>query len=121
MMTQQAMPDTSSTQPTARTREISPVGWDPLSCPIDLMGASMPFARNAEVYGEGEPAEYLYKVISGAVRTYKVLTDGRRQIGAFYLAGDMFGLEIGEVLVAAHGLTGLLVPGDQCRVGDRLG
>jgi CRP-like cAMP-binding protein len=60
------------------------------------MGASMSFARNAEIYGEGEPAEYLYKVISGAVRTYKVLTDGRRQIGAFYLPGDMFGLEIGE-------------------------
>jgi CRP-like cAMP-binding protein len=60
------------------------------------MGASMSFARNVEIYGEGEPAEYLYKVISGAVRTYKVLTDGRRQIGAFYLPGDMFGLEIGE-------------------------
>ena len=34
--------------------------------------------------------------ISGTVRTYKVLTDGRRQIGAFYLPGDIFGLEIGD-------------------------
>ena len=64
---------------------------------IELMGAAMPFARNGEIYGENEPAEYLYKVISGAVRTYKVLNDGRRQIGAFYLPGDIFGLEIGEV------------------------
>ena len=35
-------------------------------------------------------------MISGTVRTYKVLNDGRRQIGAFYLPGDIFGLEIGE-------------------------
>jgi len=60
------------------------------------MGAPMPFARNAEIYGENEPAEYLYRVISGTVRTYKVLNDGRRQIGAFYLPGDIFGLEVGE-------------------------
>jgi CRP/FNR family transcriptional regulator, nitrogen fixation regulation protein len=63
---------------------------------IDVMGAPMSFARNAEIYGEGEPADYLYKVISGTVRTYKVLTDGRRQIGAFYMAGDVFGLEMGD-------------------------
>jgi len=63
---------------------------------IDLMGAAMPFGRNAEIYGENEPAEYVYKVLSGTVRTYKVLNDGRRQIGAFYLPGDAFGLEIGD-------------------------
>ena len=60
------------------------------------MGAPMQFARNAEIYGENEPAEYLYKVVSGSVRTYKVLNDGRRQIGAFYLPGDVFGLEVGD-------------------------
>jgi CRP/FNR family transcriptional regulator, nitrogen fixation regulation protein len=63
---------------------------------IEMMGAPMPFARNAEIYGENEPAEYLYKVVSGSVRTYKVLNDGRRQIGAFYLPGDVFGLEVGD-------------------------
>ena len=56
----------------------------------------MSFARNAEIYGESEPADYLYKVVSGTVRTYKVLNDGRRQIGAFYFPGDIFGLETGE-------------------------
>jgi CRP/FNR family transcriptional regulator, nitrogen fixation regulation protein len=63
---------------------------------LEVMGAVMPFARNAEIYGENEPADYLYKVIGGAVRSYKVLNDGRRQIGAFYLPGDIFGLEAGE-------------------------
>jgi CRP-like cAMP-binding protein len=60
------------------------------------MGAAMSYPRNAEIYGESESAEYLYKVVSGAVRTYKVLNDGRRQIGGFYLPGDLFGLEFGE-------------------------
>jgi CRP/FNR family nitrogen fixation transcriptional regulator len=64
--------------------------------PIEQGGASMPYARNAEIFGENEPAEYLYRVISGAVRTYKVLNDGRRQIGGFYLPGDVFGLEVGD-------------------------
>jgi CRP/FNR family nitrogen fixation transcriptional regulator len=58
-----------------------------------MMGAPMPFSRNVEIYGEDEPAEYIYKVVSGAVRTYRVLNDGRRQIGAFYMPGDVFGLE----------------------------
>jgi CRP/FNR family transcriptional regulator, nitrogen fixation regulation protein len=56
----------------------------------------MTIGADAEIYGEGEPADYLYKVLSGAVRTYKVLIDGRRQVGSFYLAGDIFGLETGE-------------------------
>ena len=63
---------------------------------IELIGVPMSFARNAEIYGEGEPADYLYKVVSGAVRTSKVLSDGRRQIGAFYFPGDTFGLETGD-------------------------
>jgi CRP-like cAMP-binding protein len=68
----------------------------PLTGPIEMMGAPMSFGRNAEVYGEGEPADFVYKVVSGTVRTYKVLADGRRQIGAFHLPGDVFGLEAGE-------------------------
>ena len=60
------------------------------------MGARMSFARNAEIYGEGERADYLYKVVSGTVRTSKLLADGRRQVGGFYLPGNIFGLEAGE-------------------------
>ena len=67
-----------------------------LGSAIEMMGAPMPFARNAEIYGENEPADYLYKVVTGVVRTYKVLNDGRRQIGSFYLDSDIFGLEVGD-------------------------
>ena len=65
--------------------------------PIGLIGAPIRFARNCEIYGEDEPAEYLYQVISGAVRVYRMLDDGRRQISAFYLPGDVFGVEAGDV------------------------
>jgi CRP/FNR family nitrogen fixation transcriptional regulator len=68
----------------------------PMIGSIETMGVSMPFARNMEIYGENESADYLYKVVSGVVRTYKLLNDGRRQIGSFYLPGDIFGLEIGD-------------------------
>jgi CRP/FNR family nitrogen fixation transcriptional regulator len=61
-----------------------------------MMGAPMSFGRNAEIYGDGEPADYLYKVVSGAVRTSKILADGRRQIGAFYVPGDIFGIEAAD-------------------------
>ena len=62
---------------------------------VELAGVAMPFDRNAEIFGEGEPADYVYKVLTGSVRTYRVLNDGRRQIGAFHLPGDVFGLEPG--------------------------
>ncbi|MBV8697490.1 MAG: helix-turn-helix domain-containing protein [Bradyrhizobium sp.] len=55
------------------------------------------YNRGAEIFGEAEPAEYVYQVIDGAVRSYKLLSDGRRQIGAFHLVGDIFGLENGPV------------------------
>jgi CRP/FNR family transcriptional regulator, nitrogen fixation regulation protein len=63
---------------------------------MELMGTHMTFGPNEEIFGENEPAEYVYKVTKGAVRTYKILNDGRRQIGGFYLPGDIFGLEIGK-------------------------
>jgi CRP/FNR family nitrogen fixation transcriptional regulator len=63
---------------------------------VDLVGLPAGYARNVEIYGEGEPSDYYYIVVSGAVRTYKVLADGRRQISAFHFRGDFFGLEADE-------------------------
>jgi CRP/FNR family nitrogen fixation transcriptional regulator len=60
-----------------------------------LVAAEFCYGKDEEIYGEDEPAEYVYQVIGGAVRTYKLLSDGRRQIGAFHLPGDVFGLESG--------------------------
>jgi len=62
-----------------------------------LVATEFTYNKDEEIYGEDEPAEYVYQVISGAVRSYKLLSDGRRQIGAFHLPGDVFGLESGPV------------------------
>jgi CRP/FNR family transcriptional regulator, nitrogen fixation regulation protein len=83
-------------------RSIAPVsmraakGDEPLTQTMHLMGAVMSHSRNSEIFGEGEPAEYLYKVMSGCVRTYKTLNDGRRQISGFYLPGEVFGLSFDD-------------------------
>jgi CRP/FNR family nitrogen fixation transcriptional regulator len=73
------------------------------------------YRRGTEVFGEGEEAEYIYQIISGAVRTYKLLADGRRQINSFHLPGDMFGLENG----ATHRFTAEAVIETRVRITRR--
>lgn len=63
---------------------------------VELIGARMSFAKDVEIYGENEPADYVYKVLTGTIRVYKILQDGRRQIEGFYFPGDVFGMELGS-------------------------
>ncbi len=58
-----------------------------------VIATEFSYRKDEEIYGEGELAEYVYQVNRGAVRTYKLLNDGRRQIGAFHLPGNVFGLD----------------------------
>ncbi|NWH07441.1 MAG: helix-turn-helix domain-containing protein [Alphaproteobacteria bacterium] len=64
-------------------------------------GFKMNFARDEEIYGAGEEADFVYKVISGVVRAHLILDDGRRQISAFLFPGDVFGLEPGDTHTAS--------------------
>ena len=103
MLTQQATPVRPSSISPAAIRQMPPASTpsrgierSPLAQAMQMMGAVMSFPRNSEIFGENEPADYVYRVISGSVRTYKILNDGRRQVGGFYLAGDIFGLEFAE-------------------------
>jgi CRP/FNR family transcriptional regulator, nitrogen fixation regulation protein len=66
-----------------------------------VVASECTYRKDEEIYGESEPSEYVYQVVRGAVRTYKLLSDGRRQIGAFHLPGDVFGLDAGST----HRLT----------------
>ena len=91
------------------------IGSGALSTAFQVNGASVHFARNTEVFGEAEEAEYFYQVVSGAVRTYKLLQDGRRQIGAFYLPGDVFGLEAG----AEHAFSAEAISDSTVRIARR--
>ena len=81
-------------------------------------GATRTLAKDEELFAEGERAAFFYKVVSGAIRTSKLLSDGLRQIDAFHLPGDIFGLEageehrfsaeaVGDAVVVAHRRCGL--------------
>ena len=62
----------------------------------DLMqrfGVRMVFADGEDIFAQDEPADLLYRLVSGTVRTTRLARDGRRQIGDFHQPGDLFGLE----------------------------
>jgi CRP/FNR family transcriptional regulator, nitrogen fixation regulation protein len=61
---------------------------------LESIGTVVSFPRNREIYSQSDPPFYVYKMISGAVRTCKYIADGRRLVGGFYLANDVFGLEM---------------------------
>ncbi len=44
------------------------------------------------LFDEGEPAVHVFNVTAGAVKIYKLLADGRRQITGFLFPGDFLGL-----------------------------
>ncbi|OCK53632.1 helix-turn-helix domain-containing protein [Bradyrhizobium sp. LMTR 3] len=80
-----------------------------------VIASEFSYRKDEEIYGEGEPSEYVYQVVRGAVRTYKLLSDGRRQIGAFHLPGDVFGLDAGST----HRLTAEAVADTTVRLVKR--
>lgn len=41
---------------------------------------------------EGDPIDHFYRILSGTVRLYKSIADGRRQVIDFLNEGDVFGL-----------------------------
>lgn len=63
---------------------------------LPAIGPRLSFSREEEIFGEGEPSDYIYQVLEGVVRTCRFLGDGRRQIEDFHLAGEYFGLETAE-------------------------
>ena len=60
------------------------------------IGAPISFAKDEEIYGQDEPADRVYRMLSGTVRTSRFMADGRRPIGDFYYPGEVFGLELGD-------------------------
>jgi len=78
----------------------------PAAEPLRAAGTVIQIAEGREIYAEGDNTEVFYKVVSGVVRTCKFLNDGRRQIAAFHVAGEVFGLEPGtERQLAAEAVS----------------
>jgi len=114
MLTQSLNTSISSTK-TAPVPFANPDQFCALTGHAGLVASEFSYHKDEEVYGEDEPAEYVYQVVSGSVRSYKLLSDGRRQIGAFYLPGDVFGLESGPT----HRLTAEAVADTTVRLVKR--
>lgn len=72
--------------------------WDALDGPtrLPVLGAPMPAAfhpAGSEIFSPGSEVSSFYVVKFGCVRVYRLLADGRRQISAFHLPGEVFGFE----------------------------
>jgi CRP-like cAMP-binding protein len=79
---------------------------DHLLAPIATLATTIHAERDDEIISQGEAAEYCFEVVSGCVRTVRLLEDGRRQVGEFLLAGDIFGWDTcGEYEFGAEAVT----------------
>lgn len=68
------------------------------------------FAPGTTIFREGDPSQHLYTITAGAVKLYKLLSDGRRQITAFMFPGDFFGMSINDSYAyTAESLTTVVV------------
>ncbi len=73
---------------------------------LSAMGSVANFHRNTTIFNEGDDAEYSYKVVSGAVRLSKMMSNGRRQVAEFALPGDFIGLNwLNEHAMTAEALS----------------
>jgi CRP/FNR family nitrogen fixation transcriptional regulator len=69
---------------------------DNLLAPIATLATTLHADRDEEIISQGDAAEYCYEVVTGCVRTVRLLEDGRRQLGEFLLAGDVFGWDTSD-------------------------
>jgi CRP-like cAMP-binding protein len=63
-----------------------------VSAELERIGSTVAYRRGQMLVEEGNPAEYVFRVVSGALRSVRLLPDGRRYITNFLLPGDFFGL-----------------------------
>ena len=60
---------------------------------LERQGSVVLVSKNKALFEEGDSADYVYKVVGGALRTVRFLPDGRRHIASFFLPGDIFGYD----------------------------
>jgi len=73
---------------------------------LEQFGSTVTVQREHEIHGQGDSAEYCWRILSGCVRTVKLMEDGRRQVGEFLMPGDMFGMDdLGTHDFAAEAVT----------------
>jgi CRP-like cAMP-binding protein len=77
---------------------------------LDRIGTRMVLHRYQPLFLEGDKAEAVYRVVSGAVRTSRVMPDGRRYVADFLFPGDFIGLNDEDVrTVTAEALCDVIL------------
>jgi len=73
---------------------------------IDAHGAKLQFTRNEPIFNQDDPADQVFRIISGTVRLCRYMPDGRRYIVDFLLPGDVMGfVESPDLPVSAEAVT----------------
>lgn len=85
-------PAASSSEPAS----IAPTQGGGELAALDRVGGVVTLRRDQALFQEGDPARYCFKVLTGALRSCRLLADGRRHIGEFLLPGDFIGLELDD-------------------------
>lgn len=73
---------------------------------IQANGARLHFARNEPIFNQDDPADQVYRIVSGTVRLCRYMPDGRRYIVDFFLPGDLMGfVESPDLPASAEAVT----------------
>jgi CRP/FNR family transcriptional regulator len=64
---------------------------------FDRIGTIVTLRRDQTLFFEGDPAPDCFKVVVGALRSCRLLADGRRQVNRFLRPGDLVGFESDRV------------------------
>ncbi|HTW70395.1 MAG TPA: helix-turn-helix domain-containing protein [Acetobacteraceae bacterium] len=92
-------------QPTRSIPVIAPRQPDALDL-LEQFGTTVAVQREHEIHGQGDTTEYCWRILSGCVRTVKLMEDGRRQVAEFLFSGDLLGLDdLGTHDFAAEAVT----------------
>lgn len=78
--------DLSSSFPTAVHSSVAELAA------LDAVGTVLSLDRDAALFREGDRADHYFKVVSGVIRGCKLLSDGRRHVGDFFLPGEFVAL-----------------------------
>lgn len=57
-------------------------------------GVVLHLVQGQEVFVQGQANDQIYRLVSGVVRLCRLFKNGRRQIEAFHIAGDVFGFDL---------------------------
>ena len=88
---------------------------------LEQFGTTVSVLRDREIHGQDDEANCCYRILSGCVRMVRLMEDGRRQIGEFLMAGDVFGFDaLGTYDFAAEAVSDVVLRRYPRRMVDAL-